>query len=74
MPKVNGIELIRHFADIGAKCSVVAASENPAYLGMIRSLAASLSLADVAGIQKTPIGHVLEEILHDRSVAESGVD
>lgn len=74
MPKVNGIELVRHFADIGAKCSVVAASENPAYLGMIRSLAASLSLADVAGIQKTPIGHVLEEILHDRRVAESGVD
>ncbi len=73
MPEVDGIELVRHLADIGAKCSVVAVSGYPAYLGMIKSLAASLGLADVAGIKKPLIGDVLKEILHDRRVAESGV-
>ena len=73
MPEVDGIELVRHLADIGAECSVVAISGYPAYLGMIKSLAASLGLTDVAGVTKPLIGNTLKEILRDHRIAASGV-
>ena len=45
----------------------------PAYLGMIKSLAASLGLTDVSGVAKPLIGDSLQDIFLDRWVAASGV-
>lgn len=73
MPDVDGIELVRHLAGIGAECTVVAISGYPAYLDMIVSLAAGLGFTDVAGVTKPLIGNVLKDILLDRKVAASGV-
>jgi DNA-binding response OmpR family regulator len=73
MPEVDVIELVRYLAGAGAKCSIVTISGFPAYLGMIKSLAASLCLSDVSGVEKPLIGDALKDIFHDRWVVVSGV-